>query len=378
MPVLVDGAQGVPHLPVDVQALDCDFYAFSGHKMYGPSGIGVLYGKAAPLLEAMPPWQGGGDMILSVTFEKTTYNAIPYKFEAGTPNIAGTIALGAAVDYLSGHRAWSASRAHEHELLELRARALLAEVPGAAPRRHGPREGRRAVSFVLEGVHPHDIGTVLDYEGVADPHRPPLRAAGDGALRRARHRARLARALQHARGAGRAGARACTRSGRCSDDAKRALAELRELYQEVILDHSKKPRNFRDLPEADRHAEGYNPLCGDRATVFVELDGERVKDVRFVGQGLLDLDRVGVDDDREREGQDARPRRRRCSSASTRWSRRRPEPGRRRRAGRAGQAGRLRGRLRVPGARQVRVAGLAHAEGGAGGRGRAGVDGVKR
>lgn len=161
--VLIDGAQAAPHLPVDVQALDCDFYAFSGHKMYGPSGIGVLYGKAERL-EALPPWQGGGDMILSVTFEKTTYNHIPYRFEAGTPNIAGAIALGAAVDYLEGF-GLAALAAYEHELLDY-ATAALGALPGL--RLIGTAEHKAAVlSFVLEGVHPHDIGTVLDYEGIA-------------------------------------------------------------------------------------------------------------------------------------------------------------------------------------------------------------------
>jgi cysteine desulfurase/selenocysteine lyase len=163
VPVLVDGAQGVPHLKVDVQDLDCDFYAFSGHKMYGPSGIGVLYGKAA-LLEAMPPFQGGGDMILSVSFEKTTYNVLPYKFEAGTPNIAGAIALGAAVDYLAALDMEQVA-AHEHELLAY-ATSALGEVPGLSFIGTA-REKAGVISFVLEGVHPHDMGTVLDYEGVA-------------------------------------------------------------------------------------------------------------------------------------------------------------------------------------------------------------------
>jgi cysteine desulfurase/selenocysteine lyase len=161
--VLIDGAQAVPHLPVDVRALDCDFYAFSSHKMYGPSGVGVLYGKKA-LLEAMPPWQGGGDMILSVTFEKTTYNELPYKFEAGTPNIAGVIGLGAAVDWLTGV-GLDRVAAHEHDLLLYGTQALL-EVPGL--RLVGTAAEKAAVlSFVIEGVHPHDIGTVLDYEGIA-------------------------------------------------------------------------------------------------------------------------------------------------------------------------------------------------------------------
>ncbi len=163
VPVLVDGAQGVPHLPVDVQALGCDFYAFSGHKAFGPSGIGALWGRAS-LLEAMPPFHGGGDMILSVTFEKTTYNVIPYKFEAGTPNIAGTIALGAALEYLAGI-GMDRIAAYEHELLAY-AHDALREVPGL--RFIGTaREKAGVVSFVLEGVHPHDMGTVLDYEGVA-------------------------------------------------------------------------------------------------------------------------------------------------------------------------------------------------------------------
>jgi cysteine desulfurase / selenocysteine lyase len=163
VPVLVDGAQGAPHLPLDVQELGCDFYAFSGHKLYGPSGIGVLYGRAERL-EAMPPWQGGGDMIASVTFEKTTYNVLPYKFEAGTPNIAGAVGLGAAVDWLNGV-GMPAIEAWEDELLAYGTKVLSA-VPGL--RLVGTaREKTGVLSFMLEGLHPHDIGTVLDYEGIA-------------------------------------------------------------------------------------------------------------------------------------------------------------------------------------------------------------------
>jgi cysteine desulfurase/selenocysteine lyase len=159
----VDGAQGAPHLALDVVALDCDFYSFSGHKLYGPSGVGALYGKAA-LLEAMPPWQGGGDMIASVTFEKTTYNVLPHKFEAGTPNIAGVIGLGAAIDYVNG-LGLHAIAAHEDDLLAYGTEALRS-VPGL--RLVGTaREKAGVLSFVLEGIHPHDIGTVLDYEGIA-------------------------------------------------------------------------------------------------------------------------------------------------------------------------------------------------------------------
>ena len=162
-PVLIDGAQGAPHAVVDVRDLDCDFYAFSGHKLYGPTGVGVLYGKA-DLLEAMPPYQGGGDMILSVSFEKTEYNVLPYKFEAGTPHIAGVIGLGAAVEYLEA-LGLDAVAAHEDRLL---AHALerLSRTPGV--RFVGTPERRASlVSFVLDGVHAHDVGTILDQEGVA-------------------------------------------------------------------------------------------------------------------------------------------------------------------------------------------------------------------
>ncbi|MBM3393494.1 MAG: cysteine desulfurase [Betaproteobacteria bacterium] len=163
VPVLIDGAQAAPHLSVDVQALDCDFYAFSTHKMCGPTGFGALYGKAH-LLEKMPPFEGGGDMILSVTFEKTIYNTIPFKFEAGTPPIAAAITFGAAVDYLSGI-GMDRIAAHEHALLE-HATARFAELDGV--RLIGTAKEKAAVlSFVMEGVHPHDAGTLLNDEGVA-------------------------------------------------------------------------------------------------------------------------------------------------------------------------------------------------------------------
>jgi len=161
--VLVDGAQAVPHMQVDVQDLDCDFYAFSGHKLCGPTGIGVLYGKAG-LLEIMQPFKGGGDMILSVTFEKTTYNTIPHKFEAGTPPIAAAIGLGAAVDYLSGIGMAAIAR-HEHALLSY-ATSQMMEMPGV--RIIGTAKNKAAViSFIIDGVHPHDVGTLLSQEGVA-------------------------------------------------------------------------------------------------------------------------------------------------------------------------------------------------------------------
>jgi cysteine desulfurase/selenocysteine lyase len=163
VPVLLDGAQAVPHMKVDVQALDCDFYAFSGHKMCGPTGIGVLYGRES-LLSAMPPWQGGGDMILAVSFDKTVYNGLPYKFEAGTPDIAGAIGLGAAIDYLTA-LGMERIAAAEHALLEY-SNDQLATIPGLRIVGTAP-EKAAVVSFTIDGVHPHDLGTILDHEGVA-------------------------------------------------------------------------------------------------------------------------------------------------------------------------------------------------------------------
>jgi len=164
VPVLVDGAQAAPHLPIDVRDLDCDFYAISGHKMFGPTGIGALYGKAE-LLEAMPPYQGGGEMIRSVTFEKTTFAPLPAKFEAGTPHIAGAVGLGAAIDYLHNRLDWEWVHQHEADLLSY-ATERLSTVPGL--RIIGTaREKASVVSFVLEGIHAHDIGTILDQEGIA-------------------------------------------------------------------------------------------------------------------------------------------------------------------------------------------------------------------
>lgn len=163
IPVLIDGAQAVPHMQVDVQELDCDFYVFSGHKMFAPTGIGALYGKQA-LLEAMPPWQGGGDMILSVSFDHTEYNALPYKFEAGTPHIAGAVGLGAAIDYMQSIGIEKIA-AYEHALLEL-ATAKLSAIDGV--RIVGTAEHKASVlSFLIEDVHPHDVGTIFDQQGVA-------------------------------------------------------------------------------------------------------------------------------------------------------------------------------------------------------------------
>ncbi len=161
--LLVDGAQAVPHQRVDVAALDCDFYAFSSHKMYGPTGIGVLVGRER-LLEEMPPWQGGGDMILTVSFEKTTFNTLPYKFEAGTPNISGAVGLAAAIDYIES-LGLQKIHAHEQRLLESATRQLAA-VPGLDLIGTAPDKAA-VISFTIDGIHPHDLGTILDAEGVA-------------------------------------------------------------------------------------------------------------------------------------------------------------------------------------------------------------------
>ncbi len=163
IPVLVDGAQAVPHMAVDVQDLDCDFYVFSGHKMFAPTGIGALYGKQA-LLEDMPPWQGGGDMILSVSFEQTQYNELPYKFEAGTPNISGAIGLGAAIDYMNMIGISSIAQ-HEHDLLVAATEKVMAlegvRIIGNA------NQKASVLSFMIDGVHPHDVGTIFDQQGLA-------------------------------------------------------------------------------------------------------------------------------------------------------------------------------------------------------------------
>ena len=163
IPVLIDGAQAVPHMVVDVQDLDCDFYVFSGHKMFAPTGIGAMYGKQE-LLEAMPPWQGGGDMILSVSFEHTQYNELPYKFEAGTPHIAGAIGLGAAIDYMQDLGIANIAQ-HEHDLLVAATEKVSAmdgvRIIGTA------KQKASVLSFMIEGVHPHDVGTIFDQEGVA-------------------------------------------------------------------------------------------------------------------------------------------------------------------------------------------------------------------
>jgi cysteine desulfurase/selenocysteine lyase len=163
IPVLIDGAQAVPHFRVDVRALDADFYAFSGHKMFGPTGAGVLYARKS-LLESLPPYQGGGDMIASVTFEKTTYNVLPHRFEAGTPDIAAVVGLGAAIDYIHA-LGYDAIESYENELVAYAADAL-ARVPGVTLV-GTPTHRVGVVAFTVEGIHPHDAGMILDHEGIA-------------------------------------------------------------------------------------------------------------------------------------------------------------------------------------------------------------------
>ena len=285
--VLVDGAQAVPHLPVDVQALDCDFYAFSGHKIYGPSGVGVLYGRQA-LLEAMPPWQGGGDMILSVTFEKTTYNELPYKFEAGTPNIAGVIAL------RRGHRlrdrrsastaspptsttCWptrrggcSRSRACASSARRRRRRPSSPSCSTASTRTTSARSSTTRASPCAPGTTARSRSWTAS--ACPPPRAPPWRSTTRreeiDVLVKGLHKVREVFAVRQG---------PMTRSQR--DSTRRS-----------ILDHMpRRPRNFREhLPEARTESTrrtGYNPLCGDRATVYVRLEGDVVKDVGFKGAG---------------------------------------------------------------------------------------------
>ncbi len=288
--VLVDGAQAVAHQAVDVQAIDCDFYAFSGHKLYGPTGIGALYGRAE-LLRHMPPWQGGGDMIRTVAFDNTTFAPPPQRFEAGTPNIAGAIALAAAIDYVQGV-GLARIHAHEQALLEYGTRALQ-DIPGV--RLVGTaREKAGILSFLVNGIHPHDLGTILDSGGRGDPRRAPLRDAPDDALRHPRHRARLARPVQRLRRPRRIGRLDPQGAEPCSDPRRHAPREshmtdmqdsLRELYQEVIFDHNRNPRNYRPLPAASHHADGHNPLCGDQLTVYLQLEDGIVREASFVGHG---------------------------------------------------------------------------------------------
>ena len=252
VPVLLDGSQAAYHMRVDVQSLDCDFYAATGHKLYGPTGIGVLYGKTA-LLEAMPPFMGGGDMISSVTFERSTWNALPYKFEAGTPDIAGVVGLHAALDYIDAI-GLDRIASHERGLLAYGTQMLEA-VPGVRLIGTAP-EKASILSFVMEGVHPHDIGTIVDREGIAirtGHHcaQPVMERFGVPAT------ARASLAMYNTREELDALGRALAPRAR----GVRVMSDLTDLYQEVILDHNRRPRNFHALAGCEPPGGGLQSAC---------------------------------------------------------------------------------------------------------------------
>ena len=276
IPVLIDGAQAVPHGPVDMQDLDCDFFTFSSHKVFGPTGMGVLYGKAE-LLEAMPPYQGGGDMIKSVTFEKTIYNDLPYKFEAGTPNIAGAIGLGAAIDYVESV---GMARIFNYEKRPPALRPRRPLFHRKSPySRHRPGQGRR--SLIPSGRHPcprcrHHPG----HRGHCHPHRPPLRPARHAAFRHTGHRQGFPGVLQY-----QVGYRRPRQGPGQSYRGLQPMSELSDLYQQAVLDHNNRPRNFGRLQNANGSAHGYNPLCGDMINVEVLMEGDTVREVGFQGEG---------------------------------------------------------------------------------------------
>ena len=237
--------------------------------MFGPTGAGVLYGKRA-LLESLPPYQGGGDMIASVTFEKTTYNVLPHRFEAGTPDIAAVVGLGAAIDYLN-HVGLGCHRQPRS--------ANWSPTPSSASRRvrgvtliGTPEASRGVVSFTIDGIHPHDAGMILDHEGIAiraGHHctQPVMDFFGVPATNRASFAFYNTRARRGPPGRGH-------RQGQGGVQGI-AMSDMRELYQEMILDHHRHPRNFGKLADANRHAEGFNPLCGDRVTVYALSRGRR-------------------------------------------------------------------------------------------------------
>jgi hypothetical protein len=270
-PVLVDGAQAAPHLKVDVRALDCDFYAFSGHKLYGPTGIGVLYGKAA-LLGAMPPYQGGGDMITALR-SKTWYNTLPF-VRGGHAEHRRSI--GPAARRLRRERPDAIALPNMTSRLRDPPRQRVA---GFDRDRYGQGQGRHSVVHARRNPPARDRHDSVP-PGHCHPHGPSLRDAGDGAFRRTRDGSRVVRALQHA---GRS--RRLDRGPARSSGVVLAMSDLRDLYQEVILDHYRKPRNFGPLADADRKAEGFNPLCGDRLTLYVKLMDGVIADASFEGSG---------------------------------------------------------------------------------------------
>ncbi len=246
---------------------------------------------AAPLLDDMPPYQGGGDMIASVTFEKTTFNEVPHKFEAGTPNIAGVIAFGSALRYVQ-NIGLDVIAAYEQDLLQY-AQEALSHIEGLTIYGRAPHKAC-VVSFGLDGVHPPRHGHYFGSRRHRHPHRPPLRPTAGRLLRRAGYGAGLDGILQYHPRKSTPWSQACAASRRCS----KAMSDLSELYQELILDHNARPRNFGALEQATHHADGYNPLCGDQLSVGLIIDAEeRIQDVRFFGQRVCHLQGVGLFDD---------------------------------------------------------------------------------
>ena len=270
--VLVDGAQSVGHIRVDVTALDCDFFACSGHKMLGPTGTGLLYGKRE-VLEAMLPYQTGGDVVLTVSFDDTTFKDIPHKFEAGTPNIAGVVGLGAAIDYLDAQGVANIA-AHERTLAA-QGTSALESVDGL--RLLGSHDDKTPIwSFVVEGVHPHDVAQILDDEGIAiraGHHCAQPLLAHFGVFATARISLALYNTVEELETV--AAALGNVRTG---------VSKRGALYQKVIVDHSAHPRNFHDMVGATRQAEGHNALCGDHLTVSVNLKDGVIAKAAFSGR----------------------------------------------------------------------------------------------
>jgi cysteine desulfurase / selenocysteine lyase len=298
IPVLIDGAQAVAHMSVDVEALGCDFYVFSGHKVFGPTGIGVLYGREE-LLESMPPYQGGGDMIRSVTFERTLYNELPNKFEAGTPNIAGAIGLGAAIQYLT-KVGLESTAAHEHDLLAYGTETLL-DIPGLRLTGTAPRKAG-ILSFMMDDVHPHDIGTILDRDGVAiraGHHccQPLMARLGVPAT------ARASLALYNTRDDIDALAASLRSVGRCSGEWRTFRAAG------AVSGGDPRPQPpAEELPRTRRRSrgEGRQPIVR-RSADGVRASRERRRGRRrFSRIGLRHLESVSVVDDRGRQGQEGR------------------------------------------------------------------------
>ena len=318
---LVDAAQSAGHMPLDVQELGCDFLAFSGHKMCGPTGIGVLYGRAE-LLDSMPPWHGGGEMIVSVTLEKSTFKKPPHRFEAGTPNIAGAIGLAAAIDYIE-QIGRPAIFEHDSQLAHYAADRLT-ELPGT--RVFGPKEERGAlVGFVMDAAHPHDLTTFADQYGLAmrgghHCNQPLMRRFGVSGTTRASFyfyntMEEIDRMIEilHARCVSFHEPFHCHSerseesliiccagqlmvSQRCFASLNMTIGyavrffsmspEIEELYQEVILDHSRRPRNFGELPDAAVLVHGDNPACGDEIHLAVKFDADGgLEDIKFSGRG---------------------------------------------------------------------------------------------